>query len=148
MKKLIGFALLLVACRGSMTPSSTLKPAPSGPGAATASAAVTAFLAAAKAGDLQAFALAWGDEKGPARDNIARDELEKREVFLIRCLRHDKATQLSDAQGASGTRVLSVQLTAGALTRSTNFTAVVGPSNRWYVKSFEQAAVNDICLMR
>ena len=60
-------------------------PMPGAPGAATPAAAVDAFLAAAKAEDLQAMSAVWGTPTGSVRDQIPRDELDKREIYIIRC---------------------------------------------------------------
>jgi hypothetical protein len=145
-KKLIGLGLLLVACRGSMGPKQA--PAPGAPGAATPSAAVTAFMDGVKAGDLQAISAVWGTSAGSIRNDIPEPELSKREFYLISCTKHDKFTVLSDAPGPEGSRVLAVQITRGSLTRATNFEVVPGPENRWYVKNLDLKAVNDICLAR
>ena len=146
MKKLIGLGLLLVACRGSMTPTPT--PAPGAPGAASAKEAVTAFLAAAKAEDLQAMSAVWGTSTGLARDQMSRTELEQREIYIIRCLRHDKYTVVSDASGPAGSRVLSIQLTRGALTRQADFSAVQGGKGRWFFEKTDLNKLSDMCTAR
>ena len=150
MKKLIGLGVLLVACRGGSMSST---PTPSagttgGVGAATARTAVDAFMAAVKAEDLQALGAIWGTQQGPAREQMSRADLEMREYYIVKCLRHDKYTILSDAGAPAGARVFTVQLTYGPLTRSTNFSLVPGPQNRWYVRDVELKQVDDICLKR
>jgi len=123
-------------------------PAPGEPGAASPAAAVTAFLAAVKLEDLQAMSAVWGTSTGSVRNEIPRVELEEREIYIIRCVRHDRFLIAADAPGQDGRRILSVQITRGPLTRSTNFTAVVGPKSRWYVEKLDLVPVDDICRQR
>jgi hypothetical protein len=124
-------------------------PTPGAPGAASPSAAVTAFLEASKVGDLQAMSAVWGTVTGPIRDQITEPELSKREFYLISCTKHDKFKINNEMPGQSGKRVLAVEITRGAVTRSTNFTAVMGPQNRWYVENLEMKPLEDsICLAR
>jgi hypothetical protein len=130
-----------------MTPKQA--PAPGAPGAATPSAAVTAFLDAGKAGDLQAMSAVWGTAEGSVRSQIDQKQLEQREIYIISCTKHDKFAVVSDATGSQGKRVLNVQVTRGAVTRATNFTVVMGPANRWFVESLELSPqLDDICKSR
>jgi hypothetical protein len=131
-----------------MPPATTASPGSGATGAATAREAVTAFMTAAKAEDLQALAAVWGTTDGSVRDQLSRSELEMREIYIMKCLRHDKYEVISDATAGSGGRVIAVQVTKGNLTRSTNFTVVPGPQNRWYVFNLELEKLNDICLLR
>lgn len=146
MKKLIGVALFLGACHSSQGPKQA--PAPGIPGAATPSAAVTAFLDAGKAGDLQAMSAVWGTSTGSIRDQMDAKQIEQREIYLISCTKHDRFTVVSEAPGPQGMRVLNVQITRGALTRASNFSVVQGPQNRWYVFNFEIFPLDDICKAR
>lgn len=161
MKKLIVLGVLLAGCRGSMTPTPAPQPTtpattttPASPattggtGAATPSAALSAFLAAAKAGDLQAMSVIWGTAGGPARGTMPAAELEMREIFISKCIRHDRFTVLSESQAQGGKRVMNVQLTMGSLTRASNFTLVPGPQGRWYVETVDLPALDDICKLR
>jgi hypothetical protein len=145
-KKLIGLGLLLVACRGSMTPSTT--PTPVAPGAASPKEAVTRFLDAAKMGDLQAMSAVWGTPEGSIRDQMPRDTVEMREIYIAKCVRHDKFTIVSDEPGQTGTRVLTVQLVRGPLTRQSEFLEVQDQKGRWYVQKFQIEKLNDICMSR
>lgn len=146
MKKLIGLMLLLGACHRSATMQA---PAPGAPGAATPRDAVTAFMAGVKAGDLQAISAVWGTPAGSIRNDIPEPELSKREIYIISCTKHDKFKINSEATGQAGRRVLAVDITRGALTRSTSFTAVTGPENRWYVEKVDiSPALDAICLAR
>lgn len=148
MRKLIGAALLLAAC--TSRPVATTPAPVTGPGAPSASDAVAGFMSAVSAQDLQALSRYWGTSQGPVRDrgDIPRDELEKRELLMMCYLHHDRYRVLTDAPAASGQRVLAVELTSGPLTRTTNFHAVLGPSNRWFVQSVDLEPVADICRQR
>lgn len=145
-KKLIGLGLLLVACRGSMTPKQA--PAPGTPGAATPAAAVTAFMAAVKAGDLQAMSAVWGTSSGSVRNDLDRTTLEQRELYIMTCTKHDSFKIISDAAGPSGTRKLNIELTRGTVTRATDAHVVLGPESRWYVKEVVLAPLDAICLAK
>src|SRR5438128_8423462 len=118
-----------------MTPKQA--PAPGAPGAETPTAAVTAFLDASRAGDLQALSAIWGTSTGPIRNDVPEPELSKREFYLVSCTKHDKFKILNDVAGQAGRRLLAVEITRGALTRSTTFTAVAGPQSRWYVEKLD-----------
>lgn len=150
MKKLIGIAaLLLAACQpktqvGSPTPSAGGAPT-GGVGAATAPAALTSFMTAAKSEDLQAIGSIWGTPDGPAREAMSRSELEMRSYYIVKCLRHDRFAVLSESNAAGGRRVMSVQVTKGALTKSTNFTLVPGPQGRWFVEKVDLEPLTQIC---
>lgn len=87
----------------------------------------------------------FGNNKGPSRDNMNRDELEKRLVILQCYFNHDKFRILSETPGESGHRVVEVELTRQGNIRTPAFYAVLGPQNRWYVDNMEIAAVRDFC---
>ena len=149
MKKLIGIgALLLVsACQPKASVGS---PAPgpataAGPGGATPTEALTMFMTAAKAEDLQGVSAVWVDHEGLVRDKVTRQELEMRTYIMVKCLRHDRYTVLSDGTGTAGRRRLNVQITRGNLTRASNFTLTPGPQGRWLVENFEIEPLNAIC---
>lgn len=148
MRKLIGAVLLLAACKTS--PVATSPTPASGPGAASARDAVAGFMNAVTAQDLQAMSRYWGTAAGPVRDrgDISRDDLQKRELLMMCYLRHDRYRVVTEAQDATGGRVLAVELTAGPLTRTTNFHAVAGPASRWFVQSVDLDPVIDICRSR
>jgi hypothetical protein len=144
-RKLFIGLLLLAACKTSTTDTPASGPAPA---AAVSSArpALDAFLAAIKAKDLQALGAAWGDKNGAIRDSkrISRDELEKRELVLMCYFNHDSYKILDDAPAAGGERRMSVALTRGTLTRTTDFFLVSGPE-RWYVRTANMEPVRDLC---
>jgi len=142
-KKLIAAVVILAstaACRSAPGPVYTPAPAPAtnATGAPDAANAVRGFLAAAKAQDLQAMSMYFGNEEGPARDVLPRDELEKREIIMAGCLQHDRFDIIGDAPGTGGARVLAVQLVKPGRSASVNFETVMSPRDRrWYIKSFD-----------
>lgn len=148
MKKLIGLGLLLLAgCQRQAVVSS---PSPAtgavgGIGGATTTDALAAFMAGARAEDLQAVGAVWGDHEGLAREKVSRSEFEMRAYIMVKCLRHDRYTVLSEGNAAGGRRVMNVQITKGPITKSTNFKAVRGPQGRWFIEHFEIEPLNQIC---
>lgn len=130
--------LVLAAChRGSTATSLT--------GRETPRRAVQAFLDAVKAKDLQAMSEVWGNDKGPARDRMSRQDLEKRELLMQCYLTHDESRLLGESPGEAGRRVIVVRLTRGRVVREVPFDAVKGPSNRWYVEKAALDRVQDFC---
>jgi hypothetical protein len=162
-KKFLPALLLLAACshstktvrteplpRRRSEPARTHEPAPTRSadrltGASSPRAAVTAFLDAVKAEDLQAMSVIFGTSHGPSRDNIERSELDKRLVILQCYFTHDKFRIVDESPGEGGHRIVSTELTRGSNTRTPRFYAILGPSNRWYVDNMEIAAVRDFC---
>ena len=137
-RSIVTLLLLVAAChRGSTATSLT--------GRDTPRAAVQAFLDAVKAKDLQAMSEVWGNEKGPARDRMSREDLEKRELLMQCYLTHDDAKILGDVPGGNARRVLTARLTRGRIQRDVPFEAVKGPANRWYVEKAALDRVQDFC---
>jgi hypothetical protein len=129
--------LAVAACKSASTRGDTqLTGAPS---------AVESFLSAVRAQDLQAMSVIWGNSKGPARDVVDRDQLEKRELIMQCYLGHDSFNVLSDTRTKGDEHVVQVTLTKGKVTRETSFTAVQGPSDRWYVLRADLEPVKDLC---
>ena len=150
MKRTILLLLAITACRSSSpssapSPSGSVAPVANLPGAAAPRQAVERFLGAAKSQDLQEMAIAWGTEKGPARDQFERTELEKRLIVMQGCYDGDRHRILDENPGENGKRVLRVELTKGAVTKTPRFTTVKGPSERWYVEDADFAAVTSLC---
>jgi hypothetical protein len=150
-KKLIGLGLFLLAaaCQRKVEVSS---PSPSGsaagqPGAATTTAAITAFMNAAKSEDLQAIGNYWGTAAGPAREQMTRSEFEMRAFYIVKCVRHDSFQVLSETGAAGGRRVANVQIKKGPLTKLSNFTVIPGPGGRWFVENLELEPLTQICTM-
>ena len=105
------------------------------------------FVGAANSQDLQAMGAVWGDEKGAARDNMDRNELERRLIILQPCYAHDRAQVLDEQMGMTPTeRLVRIQLTRGNRTKTLQFKVVRGPSNRWYVGDTAYESVQaDFC---
>lgn len=155
MKKLIMGLLLLGACRTTtqqLGVSSAASGAPSTSsrqlGAADPAGAVKGFMIAAKKTDLAAMGNLWGDQTGLARDRFPTDELQKRELYVMRCLRHDTYDIIGDAPSIGGSRAVVVQISYGDLTRSANMEVVRGPEQRWYVRDIDTKSLQDICMHR
>ncbi len=137
-RSLLAVGLMILGACGPRTGGSlTGAPAPR--------TAVEQFLAAVRAQDLQAMSTIWGSSKGPARDQIERSELEKRELIMQCMLSHERFRILGETGGSEGRRVFRVELQRSSITRATNFTTVEGPSDRWYVESADLDPVKDLC---
>lgn len=147
MKKLL-LVLAVVgvsACQPPAPPST--RAADSAPGAPTPEAAVQRFFNAARAQDLQAMSNVWGTDKGAARENMDRAELEKREVILQCYFNNDTYRILGVSPTAEGRRTVRVELVRNGQTRTPTVYTVQGPSSRWYVENLDIAAVRDFCGM-
>lgn len=160
MKRTLLALFLLTACSRAATttttttgPVASTSPAPSSPtrannpgtGATSAVGAVEQFLLAVRAQDIQAMSSIFGTSRGPARDNMNSDELEKRLIILQCYFNHDKFRILGESPGDGGHRIVATELTRGANTRTPRFYTIKGPSNRYYVDNMEIAAVRDFC---
>lgn len=139
MKKLSTVLLvLLAAChRGGVAGSAT--------GASSPEGAVNAFLAAAKAQDLQAMSVVWGTTDGPVRATMPRDELDKREIIMIRLLCQADGRVVGKSPGPSGHQLVRVELKRATAAVEVNFTTVQGPRSRWYVLDFENSRLQALC---
>ena len=107
--------------------------------------AVDQFLAAVRATDLQAMSVVFGTSSGPARDNMEREQLDKRLIILQCYFNHDKSRMLGETAGVGGHRVFTVELTRGRFVKSPRFYAIKGPNERWFVDNMEIAAVREFC---
>lgn len=151
MRKLCLIGLLFVgACQSRTTEGPVTVPTPvstpAGPGAASPRLAVEGFLAAVRASDLQAMSGVWGDKKGPVRESkvFTREEMEQREIYMIRCFKHDSFRILGESPAADGERIFQVELKRGTLTRVTDFYAAKG-GDRWYMRYTNIEPVKDLC---
>jgi hypothetical protein len=135
------FAVATIACATATTagPSGQMTGAPS------ARHAVEQFLAAVRAQDIQAMSVVWGTSRGPTRDNMDRNELERRAIILQCFLAHDQFRIVSETPGEGGRRIIVVAITRASQTRQPSFHAVPGPSQRWYVENIDLASVRDFC---
>ncbi len=160
MKKILIALLLFTACSRAATTTTTSTgpvgtspaplPAPSTvnpnvTGASSPRGAVEAFLTAVRAQDIQAMSVIFGTNRGPARDNMDRDELEKRLVILQCYFNHDKFRILRDLPGDAGHRIVVAEVTRGSNVRTPSFYTIAGPGGRFYVDNMEIAAVRDFC---
>jgi len=135
-----------VACQTRTVETRAPSPATAPSTASGPKPALDAFLSAIRAQDLQALAVAWGDKAGPVRDSkvFTREEMEQRELILIRCFKHDRARVLDESQAPGGERRFEVELVRGTVTRVADFLTVQGP-DRWYVRTANMDAVKDLC---
>jgi hypothetical protein len=108
---------------------------------------VERFFAAVHAQDLQAMSQVWGTSKGAARDNMDRNELEKREVILQCYFNYDTFRVTSENPTSATRRMVHVELQRDSKTRNPVIYTVMGPGGRWYVENLDIAAVKDFCAM-
>ena len=140
-RKLLVILLVLVTAACPKSPSTDTGLT----GAASPRAAVDAFLNAARAGDLQAMSSVWGTEKGPVRESLSRDELEKRQLIMVCHFKADQHRIIAQDQADRNEQRLRVALTKGGITKETAFWAVQGPAERWYVVNADLMPVQDFC---
>ncbi|MEO5580442.1 MAG: hypothetical protein ABIR58_07265 [Gemmatimonadaceae bacterium] len=149
MKKfLLALAVLSGCARASTTTDTSPRAgAPSSQltGGATPRLAVEQFLNAVRAQDIQAMGVNFGTSQGPARENIEREELEKRLIILQCYFNHDKFRIVNENPGEGGRRIVGTELTLGTQARVPRFYTIRGPMSRWYVDNMEIAAVRDFC---
>ena len=144
----VGLSLLAVGCKRQVQVSSP-PPQQQGPvtgtGGVSARDAVNRFMNAARVQDLDAMSQVWGTTAGPVRATMSRQEWEMREVVFMRCLRHETWRVLGESPAAGGERLMVIETKFRDLTRSTNFYAVQGPEQRWYVRAFDMGPLETIC---
>ncbi len=162
MKKTLLALFLLTACSRAATTTTTTSSGPIGapapapappsttanlnvPGGTSPRAAVEQFLNAVRLEDIQAMSVTFGTSNGPARDNMNREELEKRLIILQCYFNHDKFRILRDFPGEERHRVVVVELTRDNVVRSPSFYTIAGPGGRYFVDNMEIAAVRDFC---
>ncbi|MEO6445639.1 MAG: hypothetical protein ABIZ91_11715 [Gemmatimonadaceae bacterium] len=131
--------IMLGACGRNPKPGIALTGAPA------PRLAVEQFMAAVKAQDLQAMSVVWGTAKGPARDQLERTELEKREIIMQGCYDHDRYRIIDEGPAPDGERVVRVEVTRGTKSAIPSFAVVKGPSDRWYVRDAGIVAMRDLC---
>ena len=153
MRKLLLMTLLLAsACKShrvempANAPSPAMSAGTSAAGAASPRLALETFLAAVRAQDLQAMSSVWGDKNGPVRDAkvMSREDMEQRELYLIRCLKHNSFRVLGDSPALDGERMLRVELVRGTVAKVTDFSLARG-GDRWFVRTFALEPVRDLC---
>ncbi len=150
----VALAVVLAACTRSVTTSppviaSKSAPAPAGntTGAPTSRGAIEGFLAAVRASDLQSMSGIWGTAKGPARDLMKREELEKRLVVMQCLLMHDKWSFVNDSPilQTGGHQQWQVELTRKSSVARTAFNTVPGPGGRWFLDDVDVTPLREFC---
>jgi hypothetical protein len=130
-------AILVVGLAACRTVTIVQEPSPSAtpnaPGAANHRAAVDAFFAAVRSGDLQAAGSVWGSKDGAARDLMGRDEMERR-LLIIQCyLAHQNMRVIGSPRTKGDSAFYRVELVQTARTQQTDVITVQGPRSRWFV---------------
>ena len=147
MKKLLLPFIVAGAVACHTAPPSTTPGVDNSPGASTSVGAVDRFFAAVHAQNLQAMSAVWGTEKGPARDNMERGQLEKREVILQCYFNYDTFRVTGESPTSESRRIVRVELQRAGRTRYPTVYTVKGPGGRWFVENLDIAAVKDFCAM-
>jgi len=131
---------------GATAPTVAAVP-PGTPGAASGLAAVAGFLGAVKAQDLQGMSAVWGNAKGLARDQMKRDELEKRLVIMQCLLQHDRYEVAPERArlAVGGRQEHQIDLTRGTLTARTKFITLQGADGRWLVEDIDLLPLKEFC---
>ncbi|WP_461412512.1 hypothetical protein [Gemmatimonas sp.] len=148
--------LLTSACARQMVSTESSLPgaavpsagaAPSTVGGVSGRSTVEAFLAAVNAQDLQAMSGLWGNSKGLARDQLKREELEKRLIIMQCLMQHEKAVFPEERPRlqTGGRQEFIVTLSKGKNTANTAITTVQGPSGRWLVEDVDVTKLRDFC---
>jgi hypothetical protein len=138
--------IALAGCARTTTTPAAGSGALNVPGSATAVAAVEDFMKAVKAQDLQQMGTIWGTEKGPARDLMKRDELEKRLVIIQCLLSHDSWSFAEQGRLEAGrSRNFSIDIRKGNSRARTTFTTVQGPGQRWYLENVDVTPLKEFC---
>ena len=116
-------------------------------GAGSSRAAVESFLVAVKSSDLQAMSGVWGTRKGPARDLMKREELEKRLVVMQCLLMHDKWRFVEDSPRlqTAGHQQWQIELTRKSSVAKTTVNTVPGPGGRWFLEDVDVLPLKDFC---
>lgn len=154
---LIATATGLSACTRSIQSTETSIPgaaapsvrgdAPDAVGAVTGKAAVEGFLKAVKAQDLQTMSAIWGTTKGAARDQMKREDLEKRLIIMQCTLMHDRWTFIEDRPRlqTGGRQEFQLQFFQGPRSAKTSIVTVNGPGGRWFVEDINLLPLKDFC---
>ena len=121
--------------------------APGALGAASGRGAVESFLTAVRTQDLQGMSALWGTSKGLARDQLKREELEKRLVIMQCLMQHDKFvfTEERPRLQAGGKQEHVVTLTNGKQSATTTIATVTGPNGRWLVEDVDVTKLREFC---
>ncbi len=116
-------------------------------GAASSQQAVELFMRAVKAQDLQTMSAVWGTTRGPARDQMDREQLEKR-LIVIQCKLDHESWRFSEERPrllSGGRQDFRVQLRTKQAEAITSFTTTQGPENRWFVEIVDMEPLREFC---
>ena len=142
-------AIVASACsRAGGAPASAPMPnAGSAGGAASSRDAVDAFMTAVRAQDLQTMSAVWGTARGPARDQLDREQLEKRLVIIQCKLDHDSWSYAEERPRllAGGKQDFRVRLKQKSAEAVTSFTTILAADGRWYVEIVDLEPLRDFC---
>ncbi len=121
--------------------------APNSVGAANGKSAVEGFLKAVKVQDLQTMSAMWGTTKGAARDQMKREDLEKRLIIMQCTLTHDKWVFLEDRPRlqTGGRQEFQIELSQKERSAKTSIVTVMGPGGRWFVEDINLLPLKDFC---
>lgn len=154
---LMASAIGLSACTRSIQSTETSIPgaatptvrgdAPNAIGAVNGKTAVEGFLAAVKAQDLQTMSAIWGTTKGAARDQMKREDLEKRLIIMQCTLTHDKWVFLEDRPRlqTGGRQEFQIELSQKQRSAKTSILTVAGPGGRWFVEDINLLPLKEFC---
>ncbi len=154
MRKILiaGSLLMVAACTSNPRPTTSSSGgrqsgATAASGAPTAKAAVEGFMSAVKGQDLQRMSILWGTEKGLAREQMSRDDLEKRLVVMQCTMTHDSwsFTGKPALLRSSFEEDFQIELHQKNLRAQTTVTTVRGAGDRWYVKNIDLLPLNQFC---
>lgn len=148
---LLVLAMGVTACAGGgAAGGSSAAPTPlSGAmsGAASSREAVEAFMRAVRAQDLQTMAAVWGTSRGPARDQLDREQLEKR-LIIIQCKLDHEEWGFAEQRArllAGGKQDFQVRVRQKNLSAVTTFTTIQAVDGRWYVEIVDLEPLRDFC---
>jgi hypothetical protein len=148
---LLGLAMGVTACAGGGTAGrGAAAPTPlSGAmtGAATSRESIEGFMRAVRAQDLQTMAAIWGTGRGPARDQLDREQLEKR-LIIIQCKLDHQQWAFAEERPrllAGGKQDFQVRLRQQGVTAVTQFTTIQAVDGRWYVEIVDLEPLREFC---
>ena len=154
---LIAMATGVAACTRTIQSSETSIPgaaaptvradAPDAVGAVTGKAAVEGFLKAVKAQDLQTMSALWGTTRGAARDQMKREDLEKRLIIMQCTLMHQKWAFIEDRPRlqTGGRQEFQLEMSQAERSAKTSIVTVSGPGGRWFVEDINLLPLKDFC---
>jgi hypothetical protein len=129
------------------TAPSVRSDAPDAVGAVTGKAAVEGFLKAVKAQDLQTMSAIWGTTKGAARDQMKREDLEKRLIIMQCTLTHDRWAFIEDRPRlqTGGRQEFQIEMFQGQRSAKTSIVTVNGSGGRWFVEDINLLPLKEFC---